>query len=89
MTKVLLMGKKLSNDSEVRFYKEADGSYKFIVEEEHGTSRHVGCPTLTSAISLFKSKYRDASNEPVTSEEQIIIDQFNAWDGNLQEMGSI
>ncbi|MBC6300326.1 hypothetical protein [Listeria booriae] len=85
----LLMGKKLSDGSEVRFYKEKSGSYKFIVEGEYGGRENSGYSSLTVAIRFFKAEFRDTSNEPLTTAEQHIIDQFNDWDGNLQEMGSI
>lgn len=89
MSNVLLMQKRLSDGCDVEFYKQRDGRFKYAVLGDGLPPLGRRFDKLSAAIEDFKTNYRDHTNEPLTTEEQSIIDAFNDWDGNLREMGSI
>ncbi|MBC2196283.1 hypothetical protein [Listeria booriae] len=85
----LLMEKTLSDGKKATFKKNKDGTYSYQVYSERPIPISKKFNSLYDAIENFKNEHRDCTDDELTSEEQFLIDQFNNWDGNLKEMGSI
>ncbi|MBC1616393.1 hypothetical protein HB904_09345 [Listeria booriae] len=83
----LIMQKRLSDGSDVEFHKQTNGFFKYMVLGNGIPAVSRNFDKLIDAVEDFRTRHRDHTNDALRDEEQAIVDQFNSWDGNLQEMG--
>lgn len=82
-----LMLKKLSHGQVVEFHKIIDGTFRYEVVQGPDIRNYGPFNSLLEAVNHFKAEYRE--REIIgrkQTEEQELIDQFNAWNGDIKEM---
>ncbi|EDO0433934.1 hypothetical protein GNZ28_07265 [Listeria monocytogenes] len=83
----LVMSKELVRGQVVNFYKIANRKVRYELKQGQDVLTSGPFPSLLEAVNHFKAAYRkrESINRERT-EEQRIIDQFNAWDGDVNDM---
>ncbi|EAC4628465.1 hypothetical protein HN39_01900 [Listeria monocytogenes] len=83
----LIMSKELVRGQVVRFYKIANRKVRYELKQGQDVLTNGPFPSLLEAVNHFKAVYRkrESINRKRT-EEQELIDQFNAWDGDVNDM---
>ncbi|HFU6111470.1 TPA: hypothetical protein ACGPDP_002929 [Listeria monocytogenes] len=87
MARHLVMMKKLTSGMEVVFYRTADLMLRYEIGQEDLLRIYGPFNSLRDAVEHFKIEYQKrVAASKRSPEEQELIDQFNAWDGDLQDM---
>ncbi|ELX6563406.1 hypothetical protein SJ844_001916 [Listeria monocytogenes] len=87
MARHLVMMKKLTSGMEVVFYRTADFTLRYEIGQEDLLRSYGPFNSLRDAVEHFKIEYaKRVAASKRSPEEQELIDQFNAWDGDLQDM---
>ncbi|EAC9038092.1 hypothetical protein KV60_12835 [Listeria monocytogenes] len=87
MTRQLVMAKNLTSGIGVVFYRTADLMLRYEIGQEDLLRSYGPFNSLRDAVEHFKIEYQKrVAASKRSPEEQELIDQFNAWDGDLQDM---
>ncbi|MBF2513938.1 hypothetical protein IA940_05630 [Listeria marthii] len=87
MTRQLVMAKNLTSGMGVVFYRTADLMLRYELGQEDLLRSYGPFNSLRDAVEHFKIEYRKREAASRRSpEEQVLIDQFNEWSGDLQDM---
>ncbi|HAA4780919.1 TPA_asm: hypothetical protein GET89_13250 [Listeria monocytogenes] len=83
----LIMSKELVRGQVVRFYKIANRKVKYELKKGQDALNYGPFNSLLEAVNHFKAEYREQESiSRKRTEEQELIDQFHAWDGDVNDM---